>query len=72
MRVGESYRIFGTVIEIKKGKLMCLVKAEIPSRSRMASVMTLESLKELGIRKGDQVMSPLRPNLAVLADWLGK
>lgn len=59
MRVGESYRIFCTLTEIKKG---CLVKVEIPSRSRMASVMTIESLKELAIRKGDQVMSPLRPN----------
>jgi molybdopterin-binding protein len=34
---------------------MCLVKLEVPARSRMASVMTLESLDELGIKKGDHV-----------------
>ncbi len=55
MKVGARNRIIGRVTEITKGKLMCLVKIEIPSRSRMASVMTLESLKELGVRKGDQV-----------------
>jgi len=55
MKVGARNRIVGTVTDIKKGKLMCLVKVEVPSRSRMASVMTLESLEELGIRKGDQV-----------------
>ena len=40
MRAGARNRIFGTVTEIKKGKLMWLVKVEIPSRSRMASVTT--------------------------------
>jgi molybdopterin-binding protein len=55
MRVGARNRITGRVTEIKKGKVMCLVKLEIPARSRMASVMTLESLDELGIKKGDQV-----------------
>ncbi len=55
MRVGARNRIVGTVTDIKKGKLMCLVKLSIPAGSRMASVMTLESLRELGVRKGDQV-----------------
>ena len=55
MRVGARNRITGRVTEIKKDKVMCLVKLEIPARSRMASVMTLESLDELGIKKGDQV-----------------
>jgi molybdopterin-binding protein len=55
MKVGARNRIVGRVTEIKKGKLMCLVKIEIPRRSRMASVMTIESLNELGIKKGHQV-----------------
>jgi molybdopterin-binding protein len=55
MKVGARNLIVGKVREIKKGKLMCLVKLEIPARSRMASVMTIESLQELGIRKGDAV-----------------
>ena len=55
MKVGARNRIVGTVTSITKGKLMCLVKVEVPARARMASVMTLESLQELGIRKGSQV-----------------
>jgi molybdopterin-binding protein len=55
MKVGARNRIVGTVTSITKGKLMCLVKVEVPARSRMASVMTIESLKELGLRKGDRV-----------------
>ncbi len=55
MKVGARNRIVGKVTEIKKGKLMCLVKLEIPARSRMASVMTIESLQGLGIKKGDHV-----------------
>jgi molybdopterin-binding protein len=55
MRVGARNRIVGEVTSIDKGKLMCLVKLQVPEKSRMASVMTLESLQELGIKKGDRV-----------------
>ena len=55
MKVGARNRIVGRVTSITKGKLMCLVKVEVPARSQMASVMTLESLKELGVRKGSEV-----------------
>jgi molybdopterin-binding protein len=55
MKVGARNRIVGEVSEIKKGGLMCLVKVNISRPSRMASVMTLESLAELGIKKGDRV-----------------
>jgi molybdopterin-binding protein len=55
MKVGARNRIIGKVTDIKKGGVMCLVKVHIPASSRMASVMTLESLKELGIKKGDKV-----------------
>lgn len=55
MKVGARNQIQAKVTEIKKGKLMCIVKVEIPAKSRMASVMTLESLEELGLKKGDKV-----------------
>lgn len=55
MKVGARNRIVGRVTSITKGKLMCLVKVAVPARSRLASVMTLESLQELGIRNGSQV-----------------
>ena len=54
MKVGARNRIVGKVTEVKKGDLMCQVKLEIPASS-MSSVMTVESLEEMGIKKGDSV-----------------
>lgn len=54
MKVGARNRLIGEVVEIKKGGLMCEVKVKVPA-SQMASVMTIESLDELGIKKGDKV-----------------
>lgn len=55
MKVGARNRIVGKVTEIKRGSLMSIVRVTIPASSRIASVMTIESLKELGIKKGDTV-----------------
>jgi molybdopterin-binding protein len=55
MKVGARNRIIAKVEDVKKGSIMCLVKVSIPNPSHMASVMTLESLEELGINKGDSV-----------------
>lgn len=54
MKIGARNRIVGRVIEIKKGSVMCQVKLEIPA-SLMSSVMTMESLEEMGLKKGDAV-----------------
>lgn len=54
MKVGARNQIVGTVTEIKKGDLMCQVKLDVPA-SRMSSVMTLDSLEEMGLQKGDKV-----------------
>ncbi len=55
MKLGARNQITATVKEIKKGKLMCQVKVEIEKPALMSSVFTLDSLKELGIKKGDKV-----------------
>ena len=55
MKVGARNRIIGTVTEIKKGTLMGQVKLTVPASASMSSVMTLDSIKELGLKKGDEV-----------------
>ena len=55
MKYGARNQIVGKVTEIKKGGLMCEVKLDIPAGARMASVMTLESLDDLGVKPGDTV-----------------
>jgi len=54
MKVGARNRIVGKVTEIKKGSIMCQVKVEIPV-SMMSSVMTIDSLDEMSLKKGDSV-----------------
>ena len=54
MKIGARNQIVGTVTEMKKGGVMCQVKLDVPA-SKMESVMTLDSLDELGIKKGDKV-----------------
>ena len=55
MKYGARNQIIGKVSEIIKGTVMCQVKLQIPAKASMQSVMTLDSLKELGIKKGDTV-----------------
>jgi molybdopterin-binding protein len=55
MKYGARNQLIGKITEIKKGTLMGEVKLEIPAGSTMASVMTLDSIDDLGIKPGDSV-----------------
>lgn len=54
MKVGARNQIIGTVTDIKKGSIMAQVKLDVPA-SKMASVMTIDSVDDMGLRKGDKV-----------------
>jgi molybdopterin-binding protein len=54
MKIGARNQIVGTVTDIKKGTVMCQVKLDIPA-SKMASVMTMDSADDMGLRPGDKV-----------------
>jgi molybdate transport system regulatory protein len=55
MKHGARNQLAGEVVEIKRGTVMCQVKVRISADSTMCSVMTLESLDDLGLAKGDKV-----------------
>jgi molybdopterin-binding protein len=55
MKFGARNQLQGEVIEIKKGAVMCQVKVRIKGPAQMCSVMTNESLDELGLKQGDTV-----------------
>jgi len=55
MKYGARNQLEGQVVEVKKGTLMCQIKVKIPADSMTCSVMTLDSLTELGIKEGDKV-----------------
>lgn len=54
MKYGARNQLTGTVTEIKKGMVMCQVRLDVDA-GNMNSVMTMESLEDLGIKKGDKV-----------------
>jgi len=55
MKVGARNRIVGKVKEIKRGTLMAQVKVEVAKGVRMSSVMTIDSLEDMKLEKGDEV-----------------
>jgi molybdopterin-binding protein len=55
MKYGARNQLIGEVTEIKKGTVMCQVKLNVTADSTMNSVMTMESLADLGIKPGDKV-----------------
>jgi molybdate transport system regulatory protein len=55
MKTGARNDLVGMVETIKKGSLMALVKVRTGCGCALSSVMTRDSLKEMGIKKGSKV-----------------
>ncbi len=55
MKTGARNSISGKVKSIKEGDIMSLVKFEVAVPHEMASVLTTESVKDMGLKVGDQV-----------------
>jgi molybdate transport system regulatory protein len=55
MKAGARNQIRGKVTAIKTGAVMAHVKFTISAGGSMASVLTTESLEELGLKVGDEV-----------------
>jgi molybdopterin-binding protein len=55
MKYGARNNIQGKVTSIKKGDVMALVKFAVNKPVKLASVLTTESVKEMGLKVGDQV-----------------
>lgn len=55
MKYGARNQLTGKVLNIKRGSIMSQIKMEIPADSIMNSVITVESLDDLGIKEGDSV-----------------
>ncbi len=55
MQAGARNKVVGKVTSIKKGDIMSLVKFEVTVPCNMASVLTTESLEQMGLEIGDEV-----------------
>ncbi|MBD3402597.1 molybdenum-binding protein [candidate division GN15 bacterium] len=56
MKYGARNKIEATVKSVKKGEVMALAKFSVDKPHEMASVLTVESAEELGLKEGDTVM----------------
>jgi molybdopterin-binding protein len=56
MKPGARNSISGKVTSIKSDEVMSLVKFEVTVPHEMASVLTTESVKEMGMKVGDKVL----------------
>jgi molybdopterin-binding protein len=69
MKIGARNRLEGKVTHIKQGGVMCQVKVQIAGGAQMESVMTNDSLNELGIKVGDTVRIAVKAvNVMLLKD----
>jgi molybdate transport system regulatory protein len=55
MKYGARNQLIGEVTEIVRGDVMSKAKLKIPAGSLMCSVMTTESVDDLGLKPGDKV-----------------
>ena len=55
MKYGARNNVVGKIEEIKKGSLMSQVKVRVDGPIDITSVMTLDTLADLGVKKGDSV-----------------
>ena len=55
MKYGARNNVKGKVTSIKKGDVMALVKFDVTVPAKLASVLTTESVKEMGLKVGDRV-----------------
>ena len=55
MKYGARNKVSAKVTSLKSGDVMSLVKFTVDTPANMASVLTTESLQEMGLKEGDQV-----------------
>ena len=55
MKYGARNKVRAKVTSVKSGDVMALVKFDVTVPCAMASVLTTESVEELGLKVGDEV-----------------
>ncbi len=55
MKAGARNDIVATVKSVKSGDLMSMVKLSVTDPCEMASVLTTESVEQMGLKPGDKV-----------------
>ncbi len=60
MKISARNNINGKVIDIKEGAVMAKVTVDIGNGNKITSVITTDSVKELDLKKGDDVVAIIK------------
>ncbi len=55
VQIGARNKIVGKVTTVKSDEIMSLIKVQVGGPVQMSSVLTTESLQEMGLKEGDEV-----------------
>lgn len=67
MKYGARNNLVGKVTHIKKGAVMCQVEVKLGKGMTITSVMTLDSLKDMNLKKGSRVHAIVKAVNVMLA-----
>lgn len=56
MKLAARNQLRGRVTDIKRGAVMAQIQLTIPAKSAMASVVTVDSLDEMDVKVGDELV----------------
>lgn len=56
MKTGVRNQLVGRVTSIRRGDIMAQIAFAVPAEAKMSSVITADSLDEMGLEVGDEVL----------------
>ena len=66
MKISARNNIKGKVIDIKEGAVMAKVTVDIGNGNSITSVITADSVKELELKKGDDVVAIIKSTEVII------
>jgi molybdopterin-binding protein len=67
MKLSARNILKGTVVEITEGAVAALVKIDVGGGNHVTSTVTVEAIRELGLRKGQAVHAVIKASDIILA-----
>jgi molybdopterin-binding protein len=67
MRLSARNQLSGTVVSVKKGVVTAEVVVQLAGGDQIVSVITLSSVKRLGLRKGSRVTAIVKSTDVMIA-----
>jgi len=67
MKTSFRNQLKGTVKEITKGQAVCVVKVDLGDGKKLSSIITVDALKDLDIKEGDEVLLLIKATAVALA-----